>query len=120
MSNAQYTVLLPCLKEYTCASDSFSIPFLTIDMMSDSASCTMTICTGTACYIKGTDKLLASAEEHLRIHEGQTTQDGQISLMTARCVGACGRAPVVLLDGELHGQMSGGEMIAELERWKAE
>ena len=64
---------------------------------------TMTICTGTACYIKGTDKLLAAAEKRLGIPQGQTTKDGQISLMTARCVGACGRAPVVLTDGELHG-----------------
>jgi bidirectional [NiFe] hydrogenase diaphorase subunit len=80
----------------------------------------MTICTGTACYIKGTDKLLASAEEHLCLCEGQTTEDGKISLMTARCVGACGRAPVILLDGELHGQMSGDQMIGELKRWEAE
>ena len=57
---------------------------------------TMTICTGTACYIKGTDKLVAAAEKRLGIRQGQTTKDGQISLMTARCVGACGRAPVVL------------------------
>jgi len=81
---------------------------------------TMTICTGTACYIKGTDKLLASAEKHLCVCEGETTKDGQISLMTARCVGACGRAPVILLDGELHGQMTGEQMIGELERWQAE
>jgi bidirectional [NiFe] hydrogenase diaphorase subunit len=81
---------------------------------------TMTICTGTACYIKGTDKLLASAEKHLCVCEGQTTKDGKISLMTARCVGACGRAPVVLLDGELHGQMTGEQMLSELERWQAE
>ena len=57
---------------------------------------TMTICTGTACYIKGTDKLIAAAEKRLGIPQGQTTKDGQISLMTARCVGACSRAPVVL------------------------
>ena len=78
---------------------------------------TMTICTGTACYIKGTDKLLAAAEEYLKIPFGQTTPDGEISLMTARCVGACGRAPVVLTDGELVGQMSGEHMIEQLERW---
>ena len=79
----------------------------------------MTICTGTACYIKGTDKLIAAAEKHLCIHEGQTTSDGNISLMTARCVGACGRAPVVLCDGELHGMMTGEEMIVQLEGWAA-
>jgi bidirectional [NiFe] hydrogenase diaphorase subunit len=81
---------------------------------------TMTVCTGTACYIKGSDKLLASAEKRLGIPQGQTTKDGQISLMTARCVGACGRAPVVLTDGELQGQMSGPEMLEQLERWAVE
>jgi bidirectional [NiFe] hydrogenase diaphorase subunit len=81
---------------------------------------TMTICTGTACYIKGTDKLLASAEKHLGIPQGQTTKDGLISLTTARCVGACGRAPVALADGELEGQITGDELIAQLERWSTE
>jgi len=81
---------------------------------------TMTVCTGTACYIKGTDKLLVSAEKHLCIAEGETTKDGLISLTTARCVGACGRAPVVLTDGELQGQMTGEHLIAQLERWRVE
>lgn len=81
---------------------------------------TMTICTGTACFIKGTDKLLAAAEKHLGIPQGQTTKDGQISLAAARCVGACGRAPVVLTDGELVGQMTSEQMIAQLERWAVE
>jgi bidirectional [NiFe] hydrogenase diaphorase subunit len=78
---------------------------------------TVTICTGTACYIKGSDKLLASAEKHLGIKEGETTADGEISLMTARCVGACGRAPVVLADGELHGLMNTEQVMEQLERW---
>jgi bidirectional [NiFe] hydrogenase diaphorase subunit len=81
---------------------------------------TCTICTGTACYIKGSDKLLAAAEQQLHIAQGETTPDGEISLMTARCVGACGRAPVVLTDGELCGQMSGEMMLEQLERWAVE
>jgi len=81
---------------------------------------TMTICTGTACYIKGTDKLVMAAEKRVGVTQGNTTSDGKISLMTARCVGACGRAPVVLTDGELHGQMSSEEMLAQLERWAVE
>ena len=81
---------------------------------------TVTVCTGTACYIKGADKLIAAAENKLGVQQGQTTPDGQVSLMTARCVGACGRAPVVLCDGELAGQMSVEEMQAQLERWIVE
>jgi bidirectional [NiFe] hydrogenase diaphorase subunit len=80
----------------------------------------MTICTGTACYIKGSDKLVAAAEKRLEIRQGKTTKDGQISLMTARCVGACGRAPVLLTDGELVGQANAEQMLEQLERWAVE
>ena len=81
---------------------------------------TVTICTGTACYIKGSDKLLAAAAKHLGIADGETTPDGNISLMTARCVGACGRAPVMLADGELHGLMASEQVLEQLERWAVE
>lgn len=78
---------------------------------------TLTICTGTACYIKGSDKLLADSETHLCITQGKTTTDGQISLMTARCVGACGCAPVALFDGELAPQSTSEHVIEQLKRW---
>jgi bidirectional [NiFe] hydrogenase diaphorase subunit len=81
---------------------------------------TLTICAGTACYIKGSDKLVAAAEKRLGIVPGQTTGDGKISLMTARCVGACSRAPVALADGEVAGEMSGEQMLEQLERWAVE
>ena len=81
---------------------------------------TVTVCAGTACYIKGADKLIAAAEKRLGIQQGQTTSDGQVSLMTARCVGACSRAPVVLCDGEVSGEMSREQMIEQLERWTVE
>jgi bidirectional [NiFe] hydrogenase diaphorase subunit len=81
---------------------------------------TVTICAGTACYIKGADKLITAAEKCLGICPGQATKDGQVSLMTARCVGACSRAPVVLRDNEVAGEMNAEQMVEQLERWKAE
>ena len=81
---------------------------------------TLTVCAGTACYIKGADKLIAAAEKRLGIAPGQTTPDGQISLMTARCVGACSRAPVVLCDGEVAGEITREQMLEQLERWAVE
>jgi bidirectional [NiFe] hydrogenase diaphorase subunit len=78
---------------------------------------TITVCAGTACYIKGADKLISAAEKRLGISQGQTTSDGEISLMTARCVGACSRAPVVLFDGEVSGEMASEHMLEQLERW---
>ena len=80
---------------------------------------TCTICTGTACYIKGADKLVAAAEGLLSIKVGQTTADGNVSLSTARCVGACGRAPVVLMDGELSGLATHEHVLQQFERWTA-
>ncbi len=81
---------------------------------------TLTICAGTACYIKGADKLIGAAEKHLCVKQGQTTADGQVSLMVARCVGACSRAPVTLCDGEVAGEVTESQMLEQLERWKAE
>jgi bidirectional [NiFe] hydrogenase diaphorase subunit len=81
---------------------------------------TVTVCAGTACYIKGADNLIAAAEKHLGIKQGQTTKDGNISLMTARCVGACSRAPVVLSDGAVSGEVTSEQMLAQLERWAVE
>lgn len=56
------------------------------------------VCLGTACYVKGSDKVLASLEEKLGISVGETTADGKISLAEARCIGECGIAPVVSID----------------------
>jgi NADH:ubiquinone oxidoreductase subunit E len=80
----------------------------------------VTVCAGTACYIKGADKLIGAAEQKLGIHQGTTTRDGNVSLMVARCVGACSRAPVMLCDGEVRGESTTEQMIEQLERWSVE
>lgn len=79
---------------------------------------TVTLCAGTACYIKGADSLIAAAQKRLGVKPGETTNDGNISLMTARCVGACSRAPVALCDGAVHGEMKEAELLEQLERWE--
>ena len=81
---------------------------------------TVTVCAGTACYIKGADKLIATAEKRLGIASGETTADGQASLTMARCVGACSRSPVALYDGEVVGEMTSEQMLEHLERWEVE
>lgn len=81
---------------------------------------TLTLCSGTACYIKGADKLIATAAGRLEISPGQTTADGNISLTTARCVGACSRAPVMLCDGQITGETTSEQLLESLERWTVE
>ncbi len=58
------------------------------------------VCLGTACYVKGADKLLNDFCEALEVKPGETTEDGEFSVIETRCVGECGIAPVVTLDGE--------------------
>ncbi len=60
------------------------------------------ICTGTACYVKGAAAIVAAVERSAQIHVGETTPDNQFSLSQARCLGACGIAPVVVLDGNIY------------------
>jgi bidirectional [NiFe] hydrogenase diaphorase subunit len=81
---------------------------------------TVTLCAGTACFIKGASRLIAAAEERLGVKAGETTSDGNISLTIARCVGACSRAPVALCDGEVSGEMSAAQLLEHLERWEVQ
>src|SRR6516164_2872121 len=60
---------------------------------------TCVVCLGTACYVKGSAKVLAAIEEKAKIKAGETTPDNELSLLTARCIGACGIAPAVAYDG---------------------
>src|SRR5208283_400188 len=57
---------------------------------------TCVVCLGTACYVKGADKILAAIEGHSKIKPGETTPDNRVSLLTARCISACGIAPAVV------------------------
>src|SRR5436305_9513140 len=60
---------------------------------------TCVVCTGTACFVKGADQLLAAVTREAHLGPGETTPDGRLSLLTARCLGACGIAPAAVLDG---------------------
>ena len=62
------------------------------------------ICTGTACHVKGSNRIVQALSEEFEVGEGETTADGLFSLTTARCLGSCGLAPVVVLDGQVRGK----------------
>jgi bidirectional [NiFe] hydrogenase diaphorase subunit len=72
---------------------------------------TCVVCTGTACYIKGAPALLAGIERTYGIKPGETTPDGELSVLTARCLGSCGLAPAVVLDSHVMGRIGPGEML---------
>ena len=65
---------------------------------------TISVCLGTACFVKGSKKIMDRLTDRLKIEPGQTTPDGLFSIDETRCVGACGLAPVFTVNGEVHGK----------------
>jgi bidirectional [NiFe] hydrogenase diaphorase subunit len=76
---------------------------------------TCVICTGTACYIKGAPALLSELEKRFKLKPGQTTEDGSLSLLTARCVGSCSLAPAAVLDRDVVGKLGPSEIISKAQ-----
>ncbi len=66
----------------------------------------ISVCTGTACYVRGAEKVLEEFKRELKIVVGETSADGKFSLSCLRCVGACGLAPVVLIGEKVYGRVS--------------
>ena len=64
----------------------------------------ISVCLGTACFVKGSQKIMDRLLERLKIEPGETTPDGKFSIEETRCVGACGLAPVFTVNGEVYGK----------------
>ncbi len=77
---------------------------------------TCVVCTGTACYINGASALLAAISKELGVQPGATTPDGRVSVLKARCLGACSMAPAVVIDGEVHGHAVPARLVDVLEK----
>ncbi|MFZ1613594.1 MAG: NADH-quinone oxidoreductase subunit NuoE, partial [Holophaga sp.] len=73
------------------------------------------VCLGTACYVKGADKVSQRLMDELGIQFGETSKDGVFSLESTRCVGTCGLAPVVMVGDEVHGPLQPGQVSALLD-----
>lgn len=78
---------------------------------------TCVVCMGTACYVKGANQLLESVERIAGIKAGETTPDGKLSLVTARCIGACGIAPAVVYDGTVTPRQTPEQTLAHVKGW---
>jgi NADH-quinone oxidoreductase subunit E/NADP-reducing hydrogenase subunit HndA len=73
----------------------------------------ISICTGTACYVRGAENVLAEFKKELNVDVGETTADGKFSISCLRCVGACGLAPVVMVGEKTYGRVS-PEMVRDI------
>ena len=79
---------------------------------------TITICMGTACYVRGAKKILEALQEKLGVKMGETTEDLRFTLGEQRCFGSCGMAPVIMVDQDVHGRLTANKLDAILEKYK--
>jgi bidirectional [NiFe] hydrogenase diaphorase subunit len=79
---------------------------------------TFVLCTGTACYVKGATTIQQAVEKCCKIKFGATTPDKKISLVSARCVGSCGIAPVAVLDDAVSGKMTPAAAVERIQKWQ--
>ena len=88
--------------------------FYSYFMLEPQGAHTCVVCMGTACYINGASKILDGITNILNVKPGQTTSDGQVSVLTAHCVGACSIAPVVVVDGQVQGKLSAETVVRQV------
>jgi len=78
----------------------------------------ISVCMGTACYVKGAVEIMEAMKEELKIKEGETTEDMMFTLQEARCLGACGLAPVIMINGKIHGDLTPAKVKTILKEYR--
>ncbi|MCK9252484.1 MAG: NAD(P)H-dependent oxidoreductase subunit E [Clostridiales bacterium] len=78
----------------------------------------ISVCLGTACYVKGSQAILDKIEEELHIKAGECTPDGKFSINACRCIGACGLAPVIMVNEDVYGRLTPDQIPAILSKYK--
>lgn len=78
---------------------------------------TINVCLGTACHVKGAERIVDVLADELGVRMGETTADGRFTLTAVRCVGACGLAPVMMIDDEVYGKLDREKVRAALQRY---
>jgi len=94
------------------------VSFYTFFTMKPKGKYKISVCTGTACYVRGAEKVVDELKEELNIEVGEVTPDGQFSLDCLRCVGACGLAPVMLIGDKVYGRIDPKEIRGILDSYK--
>lgn len=78
---------------------------------------TIVLCTGTACYVKGAAQIQTALEHRCGVRFGQTTSDGEVSLVSARCIGSCGLAPVAVVDDDIAARVTVERVVSQVDVW---
>ncbi|MEB3251526.1 MAG: bidirectional hydrogenase complex protein HoxE [Cyanobacteriota bacterium] len=109
LTHVAHGLKLPLSKVYGVAT------FYHLFSLKPSGAHSCVVCMGTACYVKGSGQILDGLRTELGIEAGETTADGQVSLTVARCLGACGIAPAIVLDGAVLGKLEPAAAIAQVQ-----
>lgn len=78
------------------------------------------VCRGTACHVKGSSAILDAIKRELKIHSGETTRDGLFSLAEVACIGACGSAPVICINGEFYSAVTEESVLAVIAQFRSQ
>ena len=78
----------------------------------------VSVCMGTACYVKGADKVLEALKKELGVQVGETTEDKLFTLQEARCLGACGIAPVLMIDDKIYGELDAKKTVDIINQYR--
>lgn len=113
-------------KELECVSDGLNIPmteiygvasFYSFFSLEPKGKHVIRVCLGTACYVRGSQKIIDEVAEELKIKLGETTSDGLFTFEATRCLGACGLAPVLMIDGKVYGGLSPDKIHGILSKY---
>lgn len=102
---------IPLIKIYSVAT------FYKVFSLKPRGKHIINVCIGTACHVRGGGKLVENIKKYLNIEIGETTEDRLFTLETVRCLGACALGPVVVIDGEYHGQINTKKVNALLQEY---
>lgn len=78
----------------------------------------VSVCLGTACYVKGAQEILNAIKDELQVKEDETTMDGLFTVQSTRCIGACGLAPVITINDEVYGRISPDDVPGIMHQYK--
>lgn len=108
ISHITHSLKLPPSRVYSTAT------FYHFFSLKSKGEHTCLVCTGTACYVKGAQAILQTIEQATGLKAGQVSADNKLGVQVARCIGACGLAPAVVLDDEVQGKVSAEEIMEKI------
>lgn len=94
------------------------VTFYTLFVTEPKGKHTVNVCMGTACYVKGANEIMDKLKEELKLDAQETSTDGLFTVKSSRCIGACGMAPVMTVDEEVHGRLNPDDLVGIIKKYQ--